>query len=131
MDQNRQLSGAAYGVESEKVKKDQIIKNTNHLVLDVVDTGKSVIGNEPKPKGNSMQAMTAAKIKNKYQDLNIEDLKEIEGYPESVITKDIIISYVGTNGLQDMKTDVREIGLNDKNDDGAFQSALDYANAIE
>ena len=78
-----------------------------------------------------MQAMTTATIKDKYKELDITDLKDIPGYPESVITKDITISYAGTSSWQDVKTDVREIAQNDKHGDGAFQSALDYANVIE
>lgn len=131
MDQNRLLSGASYDVESGEIKKNQIIKDTNHLVLDVVDTNKDTIGNEQSPKGNSMQAMTTATIKKEYQSYDIKKLQKVSGYPESVITNDITISYAGTSSWQDVKTDVREIGFNDKHVDGAFQSALAYANVIE
>jgi hypothetical protein len=131
VDQNRLLSGASYGVESGKTKVNQIIKDTNHLVLDVVDTNKDIIGNEQRPKGNSMQAMTTATIKDEYKSYDSRELQKVPGYPESVINNDITISYAGTNGWQDIKTDVREIGRNDKHTNGAFQSALDYANVIE
>lgn len=131
MDQNRLLSGASYDVETGEIKKNQIIEDTNHLVLDVVNTDKDIIGNEQKPKGNSMQAMTTATIKKEYQSYDSKKLQKVSDYPESVITKDITIAYAGTAGWQDIKTDVREIGLNDKHSDGAFQSALEYANIIE
>lgn len=131
MDQNRLLSGASYDVESGQVRKNQIIEDTNHLVLDVVNTDKDIIGNEQIPKGNSMQAMTTATIKKEYQSYDSKKLQKVAGYPESVINKDITISYAGTSSWQDVKTDVREIAQNDKHGDGAFQSALEYANIIE
>lgn len=131
MDQNRLLSGASYDVESGKVRKNQIIEDTNHLVLDVVNTDKDIIGNEQIPKGNSMQAMTTATIKKEYRSYDSKKLQKVAGYPESVINKDITISYAGTSSWQDVKTDVREIAQNDKHGDGACQSALDYANVIE
>lgn len=131
MGQNRLLSGASYDVESGQVRKNQIIEDTNHLVLDVVNTDKDIIGNEQIPKGNSMQAMTTATIKKEYQSYDSKKLQKVTGYPESVINKDITISYAGTSSWQDVKTDVREIAQNDKHGDGAFQSALDYANVIE
>ena len=131
MDQNRLLSGASYDVESGQVRKNQIIEDTNHLVLDVVNTDKDIIGNEQIPKGNSMQAMTTATIKKEYQSYDSKKLQKVAGYPESVINKDITIAYAGTSSWQDVKTDVREIAQNDKHANGAFQSALDYANVIE
>lgn len=131
MDRNRQLSGAVYDVENGSIKKNQIIKDTNHLVLDIVDTNKDTIGNETTPKENSMQAMTTVTIKKEFQNYDSKKLQKVPGYPESVTTKDITISYAGTNGWQDIKTDVREIARNDKHANGAFQSALNYADEIE
>lgn len=74
-----------------------------------------------------------AEIKDEYKSYNEKQLKKVSGYPESVIEKDIVIAYAGTTmtDSQDWKTNGREIGLNDKHDNGAFQSAVDYANEIE
>lgn len=77
MDQNRLLSGASYDVESGQVRKNQIIEDTNHLVLDVVNTDKDIIGNEQIPKGNSMQAMTTATIKKEYQSYDSKKLQKV------------------------------------------------------
>ncbi|MDT1959308.1 triacylglycerol lipase [Carnobacterium divergens] len=131
MDQNRTFSGEAYEVENGKVTINDLSKDPNYIVLDTVDTNKNTIGNEKNPKQNSMQAMVVAEIKNEFKDYDIDDLKDLKGYPESVIKQDITIAYAGTAGWQDMKTDIREIARNDKHENGAFQSALSYANEIE
>ncbi|HFD0536453.1 TPA: DUF2974 domain-containing protein, partial [Enterococcus faecium] len=47
------------------------------------------------------------------------------------IKKDLTIAYAGTKSWQDWKTNIREVGFEDKHDNGAFQSALAYADAIE
>lgn len=78
-----------------------------------------------------MQAMTVGKIKDKYKNLDFNDLKDISGYPESVITNDIKIVYAGTASAQDWKSNGREILFNNKHSDGAFQSALDYAKIVQ
>lgn len=131
MNQNLIFSGEVYEVESGDVKPDQLSQNPNYIILDTVDTNSQTIGNELQPKKNSMQAMVVGRLKENYKGKPINQLKEVPGYPNSVITNDITIAYAGTRGWQDIKTDVREIGLNDKHSDGAFQSALSYANEIE
>lgn len=131
MNQNLTFSGEAYEIENGSVKVGERSQDPNYIILDTVDTNKDTIGNETSAKKNSMQAMVVGEIKDKYKDKEDADLKNVPGYPESVITKDITIAYAGTNGWQDIKTDVREIGANDKHDNGAFQSALKYANEIE
>lgn len=129
MDQNRVLSEKVYGVEKNEIIKNKRIEDTDYIALDIVDTNKDIIGNETKPKGNSMQAMAVAEIKDEYK--TEKRLEKVPGYPESVIKKDITIAYAGTKEWQDWKTNVREIFVNDKHVNGAFQSALEYANEIE
>ncbi|WP_430598003.1 triacylglycerol lipase [Enterococcus sp. AZ177] len=131
MDQNRQFSDQVYQVENGNVPVNERSQNKEYIILDKVDTNKDKIGTDKAPKNNSMQAMVVAEIRDEYKDKKTEYLKQIPGYPESVVKKDITIAYAGTSGWQDIKTDVREIAQNDKHANGAFQSALDYANVIE
>lgn len=130
MDQNRDFSGEAYEVESGKTTTGKIIDD-KYLVVDTIDTDKDVIGNEKTPQKNSMQALAVSEISEEFKGYTQAQLERVPGYPKSVINKDITIAYAGTNGWQDMKTDAREIGLNDKHANGAFQSALNYADIIE
>ncbi|MBF8807932.1 MAG: triacylglycerol lipase [Enterococcus lacertideformus] len=125
------LSKESYDMESGKIQVGNTVGKDKYLVLDAINTNKDTLKNEKIPKNNSMQAMTVAEIKDEFKSYKASKLKEIEGYPESVIKKDLIILYAGTNSWQDFKTDVREIGLNDKHQNGAFQSALAYAKEIE
>lgn len=131
MDQNRQFSDQVYQVENGDVPVNDRSQNKDYIILDKVDTNKDKIGTDTAPKENSMQAMVVAEIRDEYKNKKTDYLKKVPGYPESVVKKEITIAYAGTSGWQDIKTDVREIGLNDKHSDGAFQSALEYANIIE
>ncbi len=131
MDQNKKLSQKVYDVEKEKVKVNERLEDTDYIVLGTVDTDRETIGSEASPKENSMQAMTVGKIKDEYKSLDFDDLKDISGYPESVLTKDLKIVYAGTASAQDWKSNGREIFFNDKHSDGAFQSALDYAKIVK
>lgn len=81
MDAYRILSKKVYDVEKEKVPINKKIKETNHIVIDTIDTDKDTLGYEREPRNNSMQAMTVAEIKNQYKHLKDNQLKEVPGYP--------------------------------------------------
>ena len=131
MDQNKEFSKAVYGVETGKVKVNEKIVEDEYLGIDVIDTDKHTIGKEKTPKQNGMQAMVVAEIKDEYKSKKQNQLQQISDYPKSVIKKDLTIAYAGTKNWQDWKTNIREVGFEDKHDNGAFQSALAYADAIE
>lgn len=133
MNDNKELSDKVYGVESGVVSKGDNIIDNNYIVLDTINTDKETIGKETSPKKNSMQAMTVGKIKDEYKNWDNDELKEIKGYPETVITKDIKIVYAGTNpkDWQDWKTNASEIKFKKRAEDGAFNSAFKYADYIE
>lgn len=125
------LSKDSYDVESGSVHVGSKVGKDKYLVLDTIDTNKDILNGENNPRKNSMQAMTVAEIKDEYKSYREEKLKEIKGYPASVVTKEITIAYAGTSGLKDWTTDVIEIGMNAKYKNGAFASAVDYAKEIE
>ena len=131
MDQNRWLSDSVYKVEDGLIKVNHLVKEIPYIVIKTVDTNKDKIGNESKPKKNSMQAMVVAKIKEEYLGYNEEQLKKVPGFPDSVITKNLTIAYAGTTSLKDWHTNLEEIGRSNKHPDGAFVSALNYAREIE
>lgn len=133
MDQYKKFSDKVYGVENEKMKSGDVFrdKKDKYLVLDTIDTNKDILNGENNPRKNSMQAMAVAEIKDEYKSYREEKLKEIKGYPASVVTKEITIAYAGTSSLKDWTTNVIEIGLNAKYENGAFASAVDYAKEIE
>ena len=131
MDQNRWLSDSVYKVEDGLIKVNHLVKEIPYIVIKTVDTNKDKIGNESKPKKNSMQAMVVAKIKEEYLGYNEEQLKKVPGFPNSVITKNLTIAYAGTTSLKDWHTNLEEIGRSNKHPDGAFFSALNYAREIE
>ncbi|MEQ6207814.1 lipase family protein [Enterococcus mundtii] len=131
MDQNRKISKFVYRIENGLVKIGKLVKGTQFIVIDTIDTNKDKIGNESKPKKNSMQAMVVAKIKEEYLGYNEEQLKKVPGFPDSVITKNLTIAYAGTNSLKDWHTNLEEIGRSNKHSNGAFASALNYAREIE
>ena len=110
MDQNRWLSDSVYKVEDGLIKVNHLVKEIPYIVIKTVDTNKDKIGNESKPKKNSMQAMVVAKIKEEYLGYNEEQLKKVPGFPDSVITKNLTIAYAGTNSLKDWHTNLEEIG---------------------
>ena len=131
MDQNRYLSEFIYKLESGEVKYGNRPLGTDHIVIGTVNTNKDKIGNESKPKKNSTQAMVVAEIKDEFKKLNDNDLRKVPGFPDSVITKNLTIAYVGTTSLKDWHTNLEEIGRSNKHPDGAFFSALNYAREIE
>ncbi|MGG5308233.1 hypothetical protein IGK38_002951 [Enterococcus pernyi] len=131
MDQNRWLSDSVYKVEDGLIKVNHLVKEIPYIVIKTVDTNKEKIGNESKPKKNSMQAMVVAKIKEEYLGYNEEQLKKVPGFPDSVITKNLTIAYAGTTSLKDWHTNLEEIGRSNKHSNGAFASALNYAHEIE
>lgn len=131
MDQNRWLSDSVYKVEDGLIKVNHLVKEIPYIVIKTVDTNKEKIGNESKPKKNSMQAMVVAKIKEEYLGYNEEQLKKVPGFPDSVITKNLTIAYAGTTSLKDWHTNLEEIGRSNKHSNGAFASALNYAREIE
>ena len=131
MDQNRWLSDSVYKVEDGLIKVNHLVKEIPYIVIKTVDTNKEKIGNESKPKKNSMQAMVVAKIKEEYLGYNEEQLKKVPGFPDSVITKNLTIAYAGTTSLKDWYTNLEEIGRSNKHSNGAFASALNYAHEIE
>ncbi|BAO07700.1 hypothetical protein ABVF54_00530 [Enterococcus mundtii] len=110
MDQNRKISKFVYRIENGLVKIGKLVKGTQFIVIDTIDTNKDKIGNESKPKKNSMQAMVVAKIKEEYLGYNEEQLKKVPGFPDSVITKNLTIAYAGTTSLKDWHTNLEEIG---------------------
>ncbi|MGM0255193.1 MULTISPECIES: lipase family protein [unclassified Enterococcus] len=131
MDQNRWLSDSVYKVEDGLIKVNHLVKEIPYIVIKTVDTNKEKIGNESKPKKNSMQAMVVAKIKEEYLGYNEEQLKKVPGFPDSVITKNLTIAYAGTTSLKDWYTNLEEIGRSNKHSNGAFASALNYAHEIK
>ena len=133
MDNYRKFSEIVYGVEKETTNSGNVIKykGAKYLVIDTIDTDKDTLGYEHELRSNSMQAMTVAEIKDEYKSYKDSKLKEIKGYPQSVINQNLTIVYAGTKSWQDWKTNFREIGFNDKHQAGAFQSALTYASQIE
>ena len=131
LDDFNKLSKEVYKVEREQVVSDKKVVEDKYLVLDTIDTDKDTFGYEHEPRSNSMQAMTVAEIKDEYKSWDEDDLKDIKGYPQSVINQNLTIVYAGTKSWQDWKTNFREIGFNDKHQVGAFQSALTYASQIE
>ena len=133
MDNYRKFSEIVYGVEKQTTNSGNVIKykGAKYLVIDTIDTDKDTLGYEHELRSNSMQAMTVAEIKDEYKSYKDSKLKEIKGYPQSVINQNLTIVYAGTKSWQDWKTNFREIGFNDKHQAGAFQSALTYASQIE
>ncbi|WP_143141830.1 lipase family protein, partial [Enterococcus mundtii] len=131
MDQNRYLSEFIYQLESGKVNYGDKPLGTNHIVIGTLNTDKDKIGNESKPKKNSTQAMVVAELKDRYKTFDDEELKKVNGFPDSVITKNLTIAYAGTTSLKDWHTNLEEIGRSNKHPDGAFVSALNYAREIE
>ena len=125
------LSKEVYLVEESKIILGDKLVDDKFLVIDTIDTNKDTLKTELTPRNNSMQAMTVAEIKDEFKSYHDYQLKAVEGYPYSVIKKDLTIVYAGTSGLKDWTTDVIEIGLNIKQENGAFDSALDYAKEIE
>lgn len=125
MDNYRKFSEIVYGVEKETTNSGNVIKykGAKYLVIDTIDTDKDTLGYEHELRSNSMQAMTVAEIKDEYKSYKDSKLKEIKGYPQSVINQNLTIVYAGTKSWQDWKTNFREIGFNDKHQAGAFQSA--------
>lgn len=87
MDNYRKISNKVYEVEKENVQINEKIKGTNHIVIDTIDTDKDTFGYEHEPRSNSMQAMTVAEIKDEYKSWDEDDLKDIKGYPQSVINQ--------------------------------------------
>ncbi|MBP2097496.1 Mbeg1-like protein [Enterococcus rivorum] len=129
LDDYNKLSNESYQVESNNVQVGDRVVDDKYLVLDTIDTNKDTLKTESIPRKNSMQAMTVAEIKDEYK---IEKrLEKVPGYPKSVVKKDITIVYAGTSSFKDWTTDFIEIGMNAKYENGAFSSALDYANEIE
>ncbi|MGK0675685.1 triacylglycerol lipase, partial [Enterococcus faecalis] len=131
MDEYRILSKRVYQIEEGIVQKNEKVKGTNHIVIDTIDTNKDTLKMEYFPRNNSMQAMTVAEIKDEFKSYKENKLKEIEGYPQSVVKKELTIVYAGTSGLKDWTTDAIEIGMNAKYNNGSFSSAVDYAREIE
>ena len=131
MEPNRWLSDSVYEVEHGLIKVNHLVKEIPYIVINTVDTNKDKIGNESKPKKNSMQAMVVAKIKEEYLGYTEQQLRKVPGFPDSVITKNLTIAYAGTTSLKDWHTNLEEIGRSNKHPDGAFFSALNYAREIE
>ncbi|MGM0293855.1 hypothetical protein IGJ00_002381 [Enterococcus sp. AZ062] len=132
MDQNRRFSDEVYQVGNGNLfVGDRIKRNKNYIVINTIDTNKDKIGNESKPKKNSTQAMVVPELKDQYKTFDIEELKKVNGFPDSVITKNLTIAYAGTTSLKDWHTNLEEIGRSNKHPDGAFFSALNYAREIE
>ncbi|MGM0172021.1 hypothetical protein IGJ39_002127 [Enterococcus sp. AZ140] len=110
MDKNRDFSDGASKVEQGNiVVNNKIGKNQDYIVINTVDTNKGKIGNESKPKKNSMQAMVVAKIKEEYLGYNEQQLRKVPGFPDSVITKNLTITYAGTTSVKDWHTNFVEI----------------------
>ncbi|MDV7743869.1 MULTISPECIES: hypothetical protein [Enterococcus] len=109
MDQNRKISKFVYRIENGLVKIGKLVKGTQFIVIDTIDTNKDKIGNESKPKKNSMQAMVVAKIKEEYLGYNEQQLRKVPGFPDSVITKNLTITYAGTTSVKDWHTNFVEI----------------------
>ena len=110
MDQNRRFSDEVYQVENGNlVVGDRIKRNKNYIVINTLDTNKDKIGNESKPKKNSTQAMVVAELKDRYKTFDNEDLKKVKGFPDSVITKNLTITYAGTTSVKDWHTNFVEI----------------------
>lgn len=131
MDQKRVLSKEVYGIEEGKVKPDTRLKDTDYIVLDTIDTNKDTLKIDEAPRKNSMQAMAVAEIKDEYKTWDDSDLKDIKGYPESVVKKDLTILYAGTTSKRDWQTNVGEIFLEAKTPEGAFDTSVEYAREIE
>ncbi|WP_430598002.1 hypothetical protein [Enterococcus sp. AZ177] len=131
LDDYNKLSKESYQVESNNVQTGDRLVEDKYLVLDTVDTNKDVLNGENNPRKNSMQAMAVAEIKDKYKNYEDYELKDLKGYPESVVKKDVTIIYAGTSSLKDWTSDVIEIGLDAKYKNGAFSSSIDYAQEIE
>ncbi|ALS02700.1 triacylglycerol lipase [Enterococcus silesiacus] len=131
MDQNRILSKNVYGVEKNEIRENTRIKNTDYIVLDTIDTNKDSLKIDQAPRKNSMQAMAVAEIKDEYKNKENPDLKNVPGYPESVVKKDVTIVYAGTSSKRDWQTNVGEIFLGAKAPEGAFGTSVEYAREIE
>lgn len=133
MDQYRKFSDKVYGVETEKIKTGDVFKNKKekYLVVDTIDTNKDTLKIDDTPRKNSMQAMTVAEIKDEYKSLKDDKLRQIKGYPDSVIKKDLTIVYAGTQTKRDWQTNVNEIFLEAKTPEGAFYTSVEYAREIE
>jgi len=111
MDQNRDFSNEVYKVEHGEIKLNtKIGEKQDYLVINTIDTNKNKIGNESKPKKNSMQAMVVAEIKDEFKKLSDNELRKVPGFPDSVITKNLTIAYAGTTSLKDWHTNLEEIG---------------------
>ncbi|STD26081.1 Uncharacterised protein [Enterococcus mundtii] len=132
MDQNRRFSDEVYQVGNGNLfVGDRIKRNKNYIVINTIDTNKDKIGNESKPKKNSTKAMVVPELKDQYKTFDTEELKKVNGFPDSVITKNLTIAYASTTSLKDWHTNLEEIGRSNKHPDGAFFSALNYAREIE
>ncbi|PZL71323.1 hypothetical protein CI088_12740 [Enterococcus plantarum] len=131
MDQNRILSKNVYGVEKNEIRENTRIKNTDYIVLDTIDTNKDSLKIDQAPRKNSMQAMAVAEIKDEYKNKENPNLKNVPGYPESVVKKDVTIVYAGTSSKRDWQTNVGEIFLGAKAPEGAFGTSVEYAREIE
>ena len=129
MNKNRVFSQEVYGVQNKKTNKGDVL-DKHYVVVDVVNTDKDTIGNEKVPKENGMQAMVVGEVQDEYKEYKSSKLKSVAGYPESVVKTELTIAYAGTKDWQDWKTNGREIARNDKHWDGAFHSALSYAEEI-
>ncbi|XUD02477.1 hypothetical protein IGJ34_000418 [Enterococcus sp. AZ177] len=123
------LSKDSYDVESGEIQVGSTVGKDKYLVLDTIDTNKDTLKTESAPRKNSMQAMAVAEIKDEYK--TEKRLEKVSGYPKSVVKQDVTIVYAGTSGLKDWTSDVIEIGLEAKYENGAFSSAIDYAKEIE
>ncbi|MDB7101759.1 hypothetical protein [Enterococcus mundtii] len=110
MDQNRYLSEFIYQLESSKVNYGDKPLGTNHIVIGTLNTDKDKIGNESKPKKNSMRAMVVTEIKDEFKKLSDNELRKVPGFPDSVITKNLTIAYASTTSLKDWHTNLQEIG---------------------
>ncbi|MFP1647648.1 hypothetical protein [Enterococcus mundtii] len=131
MDQNRDFSNEVYKVKHGEIELNtKIGEKQDYLVINTIDTNKDTIGNECTPKKNSTQAMVVAELKDRYKTFDNEDLKKVQGFPDSVITKNLTIAYAGTTSVKDWHTNIVEIGLSNKHPDGVFFSALNYAHEV-
>ena len=99
MDNYRKFSEIVYGVEKETTNSGNVIKykGAKYLVIDTIDTDKDTLGYEHELRSNSMQAMTVAEIKDEYKSYKDSKLKEIKGYPQSVINQNLTIVYAVPN----------------------------------
>ena len=110
MDQNRKISKFVYRIENGLVKIGKLVKGTQFIVIDTIDTNKDKIGNESKPKKNSMQAMVVAKIKEEYLGYNEEQLKKVPGPSSPKTLRLLTLARLRSKiGIQTLRKLVREI----------------------